>query len=199
MGSKNLDIISNTYSVKTDDIKSLVTPQRFIQSQENDYSRIRQSLRRIKGTDGYDEDRNLVRDKPINVDDFFYQIKSPNQAVLDYRIKSKNLNRFISLSKWEGNVEYIFGENVTALVHDLNNPGVSEYVEFSIDEINQEDRSLLEIGAIFYWNVGYEEISGTRKKVSYIRFRRLPKLARNELARIKKEAQDLRKQINWDE
>jgi hypothetical protein len=68
-----------------------------------------------------------------------------------------------------------------------------EFTEFSLDDIaNDDDRILVEPGAVFYWTIGRSQNSaGTRTNVSLVRFRRLPvpgsyqrRLARREAAKL---------------
>ena len=50
-----------------------------------------------------------------------------------------------------------------------------EEAEILKSEISDEDLSYIELGAVFYWNIGYHvDSSGQRRRASVIRFRRLP-------------------------
>lgn len=107
-------------------------------------------------------------------------------------------NRFIAIQKWEGFVVEIQNNNILVKLNDLTDPGIEEYGEFTFEDINPSDLELVKPGAIFYWSLGYEDYNGTRKKASYIRFRRLPPPAIIEIDKIKKLAQHLSNKIVWD-
>jgi hypothetical protein len=106
--------------------------------------------------------------------------------------------RFISLQKWEGSVLEIGEESFTARLIDLTQEGVDEEAEFSKEEVAESDLPLFKPGAIFYWNIGYEDsLTGQRTRVSMMRFRRLPVWSKEELRAAKREAIRLRESIGW--
>jgi hypothetical protein len=105
------------------------------------------------------------------------------------------------LQKWEGAVSSVTGDEITAIVRDLTNRSYpDEEVTFSLDEVPESDRSLIAPGAIFYWNLGYElTASGQRKRVSVIRFRRLPAWTRSEIEAVRRKAKTLKAFLGLDE
>lgn len=105
---------------------------------------------------------------------------------------------FISLNKWEGIVTDISKEKFTALLLDLKEGGAQEMMEFLKEELSDEDLPLLRIGAVFYWNIGYETINGQRRKSSLIRFRRLPDWTQEDWDGILDHAQKLKEGIVWE-
>lgn len=88
--------------------------------------------------------------------------------------KTKHVYSFRSLQKWEGVIEEIYADCFIARLTDLTYGGADEEVELQLSEINQEDMNLLKVGAIFYWSIGHELSKGQMRKISFIRFRRLP-------------------------
>jgi hypothetical protein len=96
------------------------------------------------------------------------------------------------LQHWECVVESIDSDaqTFTAILRSLRNREDSEKeAAIPIEEITDDDRELLRRGAIFYWSIGYEtSVSGTRKRFSRIKFRRLPAWTKRDLARVEKEA-----------
>ena len=62
---------------------------------------------------------------------------------------------------------------------DLDAP--LEEISFYIDEIHEDDKHLLGVGAIFYWNIGYFLQKGNRVFGSFLRFRRLPVWREDEI------------------
>lgn len=105
--------------------------------------------------------------------------------------------RFRSLQGWEGVVEEVSDRTFTARLFDLSRPEIEEVAEFEVAEVFEDDRSLLEPGAVFYWDIGYLETPGGRRRASEIRFRRLPAWTQEELDAAKKEAAEFRGLVDW--
>ncbi|MCI0454176.1 MAG: hypothetical protein L0Y68_04175 [Candidatus Dadabacteria bacterium] len=106
---------------------------------------------------------------------------------------------FLSLQKWEGNVIEVMKDYFLAKLVDLTAPGADEQAEIPLEEVSIEDLDLVVPGAIFYWNIGYEdESNGQRKRTSIIRFRRLPAWSQSEIKEAKKEAEEIGKSLKWE-
>jgi len=89
---------------------------------------------------------------------------------------------FQSLQRWEGVVTRIDDDSFVGRLVDLSNGGPAEEVELPLTDVPAEDHDLLELGAVFYWAIGYrDEVSGQRQRVSALRFRRLPVWSASEL------------------
>jgi hypothetical protein len=99
-------------------------------------------------------------------------------------------HQFLVLQKWEGTVAKISAKEFVASIRDLTNPSLpQEEATFLLDEVPDADRSLMTRGAIFYWAIGYEvNLSGQRKRVSTLRFRRLPGWTRSEIESVRQKA-----------
>lgn len=97
---------------------------------------------------------------------------------------------FISLESWLGRITQLDAEAGTfAAIVESEGAGVIEVAEFSVDELSPDDLDLLEIGAVFYWNIGYAvEPSGRRSTASTVRFRRMLFWTRRELEQADKRA-----------
>jgi len=84
---------------------------------------------------------------------------------------------------WEGTVTEVRGQGFVAVLNDKtqrDNP--DERVEFECFEIREEDRPLVEPGAVFYWMIGTERTpSGQVKNISTIELSRLPLWTRSSL------------------
>ncbi|MFB6264808.1 MAG: hypothetical protein ABEL76_14460 [Bradymonadaceae bacterium] len=100
--------------------------------------------------------------------------------------------RFELLQQWKGTVRNSDDESVTAVVEDLTDPeNDREVVTFDRREVPDSDADLLEEGAVFYWSIGYEhEPGGQQKRVSKIRFRRLPAWTEDDLERARERAEE---------
>jgi hypothetical protein len=96
---------------------------------------------------------------------------------------------FIVLQKWEGCVLQLSADDFTAIVSDKTNPSNDdEEIVFDIEDVLDEDRGLITPGAVFYWSIGYDDSSGSRRRVSQIVFRRLPGMSRREIEEAEKRA-----------
>lgn len=98
-----------------------------------------------------------------------------------------------TLQSWVGLVESVAGETFVARITDeKNSANPIEEVELPVDEVSASDRSLLQVGATFYWSIGYETSrDGQLRRVSAIRFARQPNMSAFEEARVLREAEAL--------
>ena len=125
--------------------------------------------------------------------------KNGKEFKLVYESKLPAPDKFISLQKWEGIVTEIGEDYFIARIIDLIKDAPEESASFPFSEISsEEDKELLKIGAVFYWNIGYyERAKGTRLRSSLIRFRRLPMWAENVIGSAQKEAERLNEFFGW--
>ncbi len=99
---------------------------------------------------------------------------------------------FVALQRWEGTVTACGGETFLARLNDLTSGGLNEEVELLMDDVPEEDRPLVEPGAVFYWSVGHlVKPSGERPRISSLRFRRLPVWSSSELEAARERATDV--------
>lgn len=108
---------------------------------------------------------------------------------------------FEPIQEWEGYVVFVEQERFQARLLDLTEGAKSEQEQavFHVDDVSDDDRPLLKPGAIFRWSLGYERsVSGSRRKVSSIVFRRLPIWTEKEIAESRRQAEDLLRSINWE-
>ena len=116
-----------------------------------------------------------------------------------FELKPYKPDYFLSLQKWECSVFEVMKDNFIAKLVDLTEPGPDEQAEIPLEEVSPEDLDLIVPGAIFYWNIGYEdESNGQRKRTSIIRFRRLPAWSQSEIKEAQKEAEKFRKSLKWE-
>jgi len=110
----------------------------------------------------------------------------------------KPRHRFKVLQQFEGTVLEISGEECRAHIRDLTRPGFVEEITFSVEEISESDRELAVPGAVFYWDIGYQDrIDGQRLRVSAIRFRRIPMWKEKDLISSRREAESLSENLGW--
>ncbi|HYP55189.1 MAG TPA: hypothetical protein VEQ41_02655 [Solirubrobacterales bacterium] len=116
-----------------------------------------------------------------------------------WRMPAPTGEAFIALQRWEGIVTECGDETFIAQLTDLTEPGPREEVELPISDVALEDRDLVEVGAVFYWSIGYkDEADGQRVKASTLRFRRLPVWSESELIAARGRAEDVARVLAED-
>lgn len=102
--------------------------------------------------------------------------------------------KFTALQRWEGIVTECLDNSFVAQLTDLTSEGPAEEVELALEDVAAEDHSLVEIGAVFYWSIGYrDDAGGQRWRASTLRFRRLPVWSSAEIDAAKERARELAK------
>ncbi len=100
------------------------------------------------------------------------------------RPSAPSMATFRALQEWEGHVASIEDDAFVARLVDLTAGTLHESEEATIplDEISDRDAANMEVGSIFRWVIGYERSpEGTRKRVSQIVFRDLPRMTEGDL------------------
>lgn len=94
---------------------------------------------------------------------------------------------------WECTVISLGCESFVATMRSLRDPDETEKeAEIPLEEINPDDLELLELGAVFYWTIGYEiSPAGTRRRFSLIKFRRMPAWSKKDVQRVRADAAEL--------
>ena len=103
------------------------------------------------------------------------------------------------LQEWEGYVVEIGDEDFTARLVDLtaNHSYESEEATIPFAEISERDAAGMTAGSIFRWVIGYERSAeGTRKRVSQIVFRDLPRMTESDLVTGKAWAEKIAAALN---
>ena len=106
---------------------------------------------------------------------------------------------FNPLQEWEGYVTQIDEEVFYARLLDMTarKQVEQEEVKLPISDVSFDDLALLSAGAVFRWVIGYQrEPGGTKKRVSQIVFRRMPRWTPNDFAAAKAEASRLFEALN---
>lgn len=113
------------------------------------------------------------------------------QRVVSYR------NSFSKVQTWIGYVTAVQAGSFFARIEDTRLQGTYEEAEFDLEEVEEEDKTLLSIGSIFYWSIGYEYRGGTKSKQSVLRFKRLPKLNASDIDSAANLRDELFDNLNW--
>ncbi len=98
---------------------------------------------------------------------------------------------FLDLQKWEGHVLDVLKETFLARLIVTQGEGPDQEAEIYLEEVDEDDRRLIQPGAIFYWTVGYLDRPSGRMRASILRFRRLPRWTTDDLMRAEAEAEHL--------
>jgi len=99
-------------------------------------------------------------------------------------VSERRRTAFHAIQEWEGYVVKFEDDSIVAHLVNLTEGDTyaSEAAIIPIEEISEHDMNIAKIGSIFRWVIGYEEtIEGTRKRVSSIVFRDLPKVTENDI------------------
>lgn len=104
---------------------------------------------------------------------------------------------FHLLQQWEGTVTELGEGEFTAELRDLTDPtNYREEAAFGLDDVSPDDRSLLALGAVFRWSIGYRtSTAGQRERVSQLRFVRIPCWRRSAIADITQRAAELQRRF----
>lgn len=88
--------------------------------------------------------------------------------------KPRYIKNYMTKSqRWIGHIIDISDQTFNAKLSDQVNPGTYEIASFEFSEIAREDFPFIQIGAVFYWSVGYAYNNGQIIKQSLVRFQRL--------------------------
>ena len=118
-----------------------------------------------------------------------------NSALIEKPFQQRSANAYLTQvldlnepreeikQQWSGVVTSIDINNLTVQLQDLTNPqNPNEIIVLSRDEIDNKDQPLIQVGAQFYWSIGYRQgIKYSKQRFSNIRFRRLPKWSAGEI------------------
>ena len=135
---------------------------------------------------------NKINSTCIDIDNKFnlFQKEIPESPVVWYPLKHQRTTMFTSLKKWRGVVLKTYKDCFLCRLVDQDGNSPDEEAEILLSEISDEDLQLIDIGAVFYWNIGYQiNQSGSRARSSIIRFRRLPVWKAEELSEARKNAE----------
>lgn len=100
---------------------------------------------------------------------------------------------FFSLRKWEGVVESVHTTSFIARLKDVDQEVPDERVEIDYDELtNIDEKSLVHVGAVFSWTMGYSITrSGTRRRQAILIFRRMPMWTEQDIRQGDQDADEM--------
>ncbi len=104
----------------------------------------------------------------------------------------------LTFQKWKGIVKCISEDTFVAQVADLISSVPDEEAEFSLSDIQNDDKELLSVGAVFYWCIGYVySRSNQVTRASFLRFQRLPLYSQDSVTVAVQKAKDIQAGITW--
>lgn len=119
-----------------------------------------------------------------------HQKVASESPIVWYPFKYQRATLFSSLIKWRGVVLKVYDDCFLCRLVDQDGNSPDEEAEILLSEISDEDLQLIDIGAVFYWCIGYQtNPSGSRTRSSIIRFRRLPVWRPDELSKASEQAE----------
>jgi len=133
-----------------------------------------------------------------------YPLNNKKQVLPHLKENKKNGNTYEiyqqSVQKWKCVVTDITQKKFRAKLEDLNEEVNTTYevAEFDFEEVSPSDLSLLNLGAVFYWSIGYEMKNGQLTKRSSIRFQRLVTWSETEYDIALEKAECFLNNIAWD-
>ena len=148
----------------------------------------------LNGDNSYNADKtengnNTIDQKAESEKEIF-----PRQYIGDLSIN----DYFSRTQRWLCHVDSFDEKTIYAKLTDLITPGTQETAEFDIDEVSQEDRPLIKVGAGFYWSVGLASENRQISKRSLIRFQRLIELTEDDYNEAMDLYNSVHKNILWE-
>ncbi len=118
----------------------------------------------------------------------------PLDMVVSVPAISQQPTGFQKLQEYEGEVTCVTELEFVARLTDLTDvKGQRLEATFSLNEVSPSDTSLLRMGAIFYWVIGFRDHpNGQRVTENFIRFRRLPIWSKRDIERVNARAAELK-------
>lgn len=122
------------------------------------------------------------------------QVSALTPVYKKFKVYTKNTKT------WKGVITRINKLSFSCRLYDLDDKSeIYETADFIIDSIiSDEDKPLLEVGAIFYWSVGSVIRNGTKKNQSEIRLRRVAAMDVEEFNEFYDKSESNYLGLKWD-
>jgi len=114
------------------------------------------------------------------------------------QIFRKQLYFYKKTQNWIGVVDKIVNTNFHAKLFEKNKSSTYEIAEFDFNEVSKSDLSLIKIGAVFYYSIGFASNNGQIKKESFLRFQRSVPFDNDDVDSIENKVQKFDGNILWE-
>src|SRR5439155_16079122 len=109
------------------------------------------------------------------------------------------LEHAVLLNKWQGQVLDVSGNRFSAVLLDLNTSDLTEFAEFSFNEVSEDDIGLVRPGATFYWYIfSQTKVNGKINRETSIWFRRSARMNTEVYSEALKKVNDVWRTFDWD-
>jgi hypothetical protein len=103
-----------------------------------------------------------------------------------------------TIQEWKGKIIEIFDSKFVAELEDLTLGGTKEIAEIDFENVDFDDKKLIELGSIFYWSIfQYTKETGQVEKISKIRFQRIANWSTDDIDEIEDRANYLFKNLEF--
>jgi len=163
-------------------------------SEDNDVLQTYQSIISNQFKEKEEEDK---KNPEISQSDLNYDKSIPD--LKNFFIQKGNTDRFMETVSWQGYIESISEKEkaIYGRMRELYKNGTDESVEFDFNDVSDDDKELVKIGAIFYYSIGYALRKGQRIKMAILRFKRNVKFSGLDVDNITGNAHRLSLGVNW--
>ena len=168
----------NTASVKPDFRKSRIDSVEDLGIQVKHVSK--------KGTGTHSGHSFFLRSVPIPITSYFHFTKDLGRREY-FEVKQK----------WVGVVTKVEPESFSARLVDETSNQSDIVADLLMEDVDYEDKPLLQVGALFYLSIGYLNRTSGRIRASLMRFKREPEWSHDELVKVKRRAETLSEEIGW--
>lgn len=121
------------------------------------------------------------------------KIKNP----FGYRVRP-SLNYYKKTQHWLGVIEEISGDVFSAKLTDKSNEGTYEYADFDFNEVSKSDLSMITLGAVFYYSIGFASNNGQIRKEAFLRFKRSVPFSSHDVDNLEERVKSFNQNINWE-
>jgi hypothetical protein len=172
------------------------------------------SIRNVTGTNAFDAlgsevaERNVSRANKIAEASLFLvgdQSSHTNVEVLKAEGEPGRTSKSVRtlageayaavIQVWEGVVLSVDDGAMVVKLTDRGGALPAHQAEISLEWVVDQDKDLVQPGAVFYWTLFKETRRGSIRNAEEIRFRRLPSWSKMQIAKVAQEAQMLRGKI----
>lgn len=126
----------------------------------------------------------------------FEEVEFKAHGLYNFFLMPKKRVFYKRVESWVGVIEELLESSFIAKLETKEN-STFERATFDFDVVSPEDKSFLQVGAIFYWSVGFENFKGQVSRRSMLRFKRARELRDEEVNEVLDDIKVIDDNINW--